>query len=152
MDKEKQRDALVEYVKSMQMQEQQKMQHQQQQHQTSDLTSNQTLQSNTSCFSNILVNTFFFIYLLTKIQLKFIYFFIQPRKQMIFNGNNQQNNGRFLSFNINYDRFQNAFIIFWFEFIRVNLEILVIEHFMTEDCFRESPKPPHVKKYVGVTS
>ena len=61
MDKEKQRDALVEYVKSMQMQEQQKMQHQQQKQQTSDLTSNQTLQSNTSCFSNILVNIFFYL-------------------------------------------------------------------------------------------
>ena len=63
MDKEKQRDALVEYVKSMQMQEQQKMLHQQQQLQTSDFTSNQTLQNNTSCFSNILVKKDSFLYL-----------------------------------------------------------------------------------------
>ncbi len=59
MDKEKQRDALVEYVKSMQMQEQQKMLHQQHQ-QTNDLTLNShTIQNNTSCFSNILVRVEF---------------------------------------------------------------------------------------------
>ena len=46
---------------------------------------------------------------------------------MIFNGNNQQNNGRFLSFNIDEDRFQNAFIIFWFELTLVNLEIFAIQ-------------------------
>jgi hypothetical protein len=58
MDKEKQRDALVEYVKSMQMQEQQKMLHQLQQ--TNDFTLNShTVQNNTSCFSNILVRVDF---------------------------------------------------------------------------------------------
>ena len=64
MDKEKQRDALVEYVKTMQLQEalkQQQLQQQQQQfQQANDAVSSTQAFHNASCFSNLLVNLIFF--------------------------------------------------------------------------------------------